>query len=178
MTQDLTFKGFNCFTAGPDDPIRKKWDSVRNNLDVLMSPIKVNLTSVEIVNRSINRIVRYTKEPDGVDVWQAPSFTWINAKGDCEDYAILKYALLLKSGLPHECLRIVVGEIAALSGNRPHAWCAVFISDVWYVMDQMFDRIIPVAEYVNWAPVATAHGDTVLGWGRQIVMSEIMGDRK
>jgi len=33
------------------------------------------------------------------DAWQTPAQTLATSHGDCEDYAILKYATLLRSGL-------------------------------------------------------------------------------
>ena len=48
------------------------------------------------MNLRINQEIRYQEEPPGADVWQTPEETWAIKSGDCEDYAILKYALLME----------------------------------------------------------------------------------
>ncbi|MCK7475348.1 MAG: transglutaminase-like cysteine peptidase [Rhodopseudomonas palustris] len=61
------------------------------------------LARVEIVNRAVNQAVRYVNDyqQHGVaDLWSAPLVTLRSGLGDCEDYAIAKYAMLVMSALP------------------------------------------------------------------------------
>jgi transglutaminase-like putative cysteine protease len=168
---DLSFAGYRSIVAGPDDPLRLKWNAVRFALDAPSIPI----APVPDLNITVNRKIVYQAEPAGVDVWQTPIQTWTKGSGDCEDFAILKYALL-KATIP---VRVVVGEIKKLGmgdldGNRPHAWCAAYLANEWHALDCMFDQIIPIGEYINWLPIAAMHDDSVVLFGRQFTMNEIL----
>jgi len=162
---DLTFPGYRSFEAGPDDQYRAKWQAVRAtfgtaSLQLTVEPL--NFPAIVNLNGNINGLVRYTPEASGQDQWQSPSDTISLRTGDCEDYAILKYATLLKSGLAEDSLRIVIGEIKSIAGNQPHAWCAAYLDGAWRAMDQKFDQLIKVADYINWLPLAAMHGETVV----------------
>ena len=172
---DLTFPGYRSFEAAPDDPYRVKWDAVRGTFsDPLES---LNLTSVEDVNLVINTAVKYTAELRGEDVWQPPSVTWTLKRGDCEDYAILKYAMLMKAGIP---ARVVIGEIKSLSvpdGRDPHAWCAAYLDVTWRALDNKFDHLIKVSEYINWLPLSSKHDASVMLYapGQTFSINERLG---
>ena len=163
---ELSFVGYRSIVAGPEDPMRVKWNAVRDSLDAPSLP----LTPISDLNQIINRKITYTGEPVGADVWQTPMQTWTSASGDCEDYAILKYALL-KATIP---VRVVVGEIKSIAGNRPHAWCAAYVANEWHALDSMFSQLIPVSEYINWLPICAMHDDSVVRFGREFTINEIL----
>jgi len=152
---DLSFPGYRSFAAGPDNPFRVKWNAVWAALDVPDSfelPA-LTLPAIGAFNESINDKIVYTPEPGGVDDWQEPARTLALGCGDCEEYAILKYATLLKSGLAEECLRLVVGEIkSTMKTNPAHAWCAAYLDGTWRALDNKFERIIEASAYLNWIP--------------------------
>jgi hypothetical protein len=171
---DLSFAGYRSIVAGPDDPLRLKWNAVRVALDTPSIP----LTPIPELNVTVNRKIVYKAEPAGADVWQTPMQTWTNGSGDCEDFAILKYALL-RATIP---VRVVVGKIKKLGmgdldGNRPHAWCAAYLANEWHALDCMFDQIIPIGEYINWLPIAAMHDDSVVLFGQQFTMNEILAGK-
>jgi transglutaminase-like putative cysteine protease len=175
---DLAFAGFRSLQAGPDDPIRLKWDAVRTSLDIpesalptVLAGVGVGLEKITDRNALINFLIVYTPEPDGADVWQTPSQTLLLHRGDCEDFAILKYALLRKWGLP---ARIVVGEIKSISGNLPHAWCATYLDGHWLALDNKFDQLIKVGDYINWLPIAAMHDAGVVRFGREFSINEMI----
>lgn len=67
-------------------------------------------TRLERVNAFVNRRVAFV--PDSVvwnqaDYWASPLETLGKGEGDCEDYAIAKYYLLVASGIPAARLRLV-----------------------------------------------------------------------
>ncbi len=173
---DLAFAGYRAFAAGPDDPMRLKWNGVRNALALTDDAASrfAGLTA-SALNLAVNRRIRYQSEPEGVDVWQKPMDTFRLGTGDCEDYAVLKYALLDKAGV---VVRLVVGEIKSIAGNRPHAWCAGHIANEWHAFDQMFDQLIPVSEYINWLPMAAMHDDQVVRFGPVFSLNEILNHQK
>ena len=59
------------------------------------------------------------------DHWSHPLETLRSNSGDCEDYAIVKYATLLAAGLSKETLKIVV--LRNRLPNEDHALVAVRI---------------------------------------------------
>jgi len=172
---DLTFPGYRSFEAAPDDPCRAKWDAVRVTFSDPLDSL--NLRSVEDVNLVINTAVKYSAELRGEDIWQPPSVTWTLKRGDCEDFAILKYAMLMKAGIP---ARVVIGEIKSLAsedGRIPHAWCAVYLDGAWRALDNKFDHLIKVSEYINWIPLAAMHDASVVLYaqGQTFSINERLG---
>ncbi|NPV19543.1 transglutaminase-like cysteine peptidase [Bradyrhizobium aeschynomenes] len=90
----------------------------------------------EIVNRGVNQAVRYVSDDQqhGLpDVWSAPLQTLRSGLGDCEDYAIAKYALLLAAGTPESDLRLLL--VRDLAVRQDHAVLAVRIDGKWLVLD-------------------------------------------
>jgi predicted transglutaminase-like cysteine proteinase len=170
---DLAFAGYRAFAAGPDDPLRAKWNGVQASLANL--PADLSWHEVSELNSLVNRAIHYLAEPSGVDIWQTPAMTWAQKTGDCEDFALLKYAALAKAGV---VVRLVVGEIKSISGNHPHAWCAAHLANEWHTLDSMFDQIMPVSEYINWLPLAAMHDDVVVRFGREFTINEILDKAK
>ena len=172
---ELGFAGYRSFAVGPDDPMRVKWDTVRDAMKLDgATATEISQKSPAALNLAVNRLIKYQAEPEGQDVWQKPSDTLQLGHGDCEDYAILKYALLAETGIP---VRLVVGQIKsieALDGHIPHAWCAAHLANEWHVLDQKFDQLIPVSEYINWLPIAAMHDDSVVLFGPVFTMNEIL----
>jgi len=78
---------------------------------------------IQRVNNLVNRI-GYKHDQFGTsqaDHWAAPS-EFIYGRGDCEDYAILKFASLMALGHSNNDLRLVVGQ---LTGIGSHAFLSV-----------------------------------------------------
>lgn len=174
---DLAFAGFRSIEAGPSDQYRIKWSAVRFALDVPASAPVLDvpaLAAIGSLNLEINRMVTYAAEPGGADLWQTPVQTLALKRGDCEDYAILKYALLTKAGIP---ARVVIGEIKNILANQPHAWCAAYIDGAWRALDNKFDQIIKVADYINWLPMAAMHDASVVRFGRQFSINDALASK-
>ncbi len=109
------------------------------------------------VNRKINQLIAYT--PDEVqyplsvmtfvtsagveieiaDVWDAPNtiLGGIKPRGDCEEYAILKYFVLKAAGFSSDDLRLLVVQRLANKADpsTAHAVLAVRFEGVWYILD-------------------------------------------
>src|SRR5204863_7188254 len=100
------------YPAGPADPLRAKWDGVRSSL-ALTADAATRFAGLNLpaLNLSVNRRILYQADPEGQDIWQTPMGTYRLGTGDCEDFAILKYALLSMANIP---VRLVVGEIKKL----------------------------------------------------------------
>jgi predicted transglutaminase-like cysteine proteinase len=90
----------------------------------------------ELVNRRVNAAVRYTSDlaQHGVpDHWSAPLATLASGRGDCEDYAIAKYAVLRESGVAAEDLRIVL--LRDTQTREAHAVLAAREGARWFILD-------------------------------------------
>jgi predicted transglutaminase-like cysteine proteinase len=67
------------------------------------------------------------------DHWSGPFETLLSNRGDCEDYAILKYAALLEAGLPKEDVKIVI--LKNVFPNEDHAAVATRVDGQWLILD-------------------------------------------
>jgi predicted transglutaminase-like cysteine proteinase len=67
------------------------------------------------------------------DHWSDPFETLRSSRGDCEDYAILKYAALLEAGIPKDDVRIVI--LKTLFPNEIHAAVATRVDGQWLILD-------------------------------------------
>jgi len=160
---DLAFPGYRAFAATPDDPLRAKWASM--SIGTMRSiAVAPNLASIGEFNLGINREIKFDdRESFEMSAWQTPQQTLTRGSGDCKDYALLKYSLLMHKAIT-AC--VVFGEIrklgmGELDGNLHHAWCAALVEDRWYALDNNADRPIPVEDYPDWTPKAAMHDQTV-----------------
>ncbi|WP_444769000.1 transglutaminase-like cysteine peptidase [Rhodopseudomonas sp. NSM] len=90
----------------------------------------------ELVNRAVNQAIRYVNDDrqHGVaDRWTSPLQTLRSGIGDCEDYAIAKYALLRAAGAGEADLKLVL--VRDLAVRQDHAVLAVRLDGRWLVLD-------------------------------------------
>lgn len=67
------------------------------------------------------------------DHWSDPLETLQSNRGDCEDYAIVKYAALLNAGFPNDDVKIVI--LKNLFPNEDHAAVATRVDSQWLILD-------------------------------------------
>ncbi len=108
---------------------------------------------VGFVNRAVNRAIRYASDLSRqglVDVWSSP-LKVIDSFGDCEDYAIAKYALLRRLGTADDDIRILlVWDQQAL---EDHAVLAVRQHGAWQMLDNRYDEIVNDADAGHLRPI-------------------------
>jgi predicted transglutaminase-like cysteine proteinase len=88
------------------------------------------------VNRAANLAIRPVSDERqwGVaDHWSDPFETLLSYRGDCEDYAILKYAALLEAGVPAADVKIVI--LKNFFPNEYHAVVAARVDGEWLILD-------------------------------------------
>jgi len=88
-------------------------------------------------------LYRYTPDPDWSDRWQSAGTTAARGRGDCEDWAIVAYAVML--GLPVDAC-IVTGTLH----GRGHAWVEFEDRGGWGLLEATtgeVDRHIRPARY-------------------------------
>jgi predicted transglutaminase-like cysteine proteinase len=88
------------------------------------------------INRAINLAIRPMSDlaQHGVpDVWSSPLATLTSGAGDCEDYAIAKFAALREVGFADDDLRLLVVRDPA--AHEYHAVAAVRLDGQWLILD-------------------------------------------
>jgi predicted transglutaminase-like cysteine proteinase len=112
------------------------------------------LAQLERVSQGVNHAVRYQSDMAHygvVDRWASPLET-LGGSGDCEDFAIAKYAILQKTGVPSTDLRIVLLRDAAI--GEDHAVTAVRTADGWRILDNRRDGVLRDGDLPNYMAVA------------------------
>jgi predicted transglutaminase-like cysteine proteinase len=110
--------------------------------------VEKNLTDRELwsvarkVNQEVNSTITYQEDKE--EHFQIPSETIKRGKGDCEDFAILKYSLLRKQGVPADRLKIIlfkrVGGGLSLGNQEDHAVLAVKRDDDTIYLDNRYSE--------------------------------------
>jgi predicted transglutaminase-like cysteine proteinase len=91
---------------------------------------------VGLINRAVDLAITPTRDEAqwGVaDHWSPPFETLQSHRGDCEDYAIVKYVALLQAGLSHEDVRIVI--LRNVLPKEDHAAVAARVDGRWLILD-------------------------------------------
>ena len=91
---------------------------------------------VGLINRAVDLAITPTRDEAqwGVaDHWSPPFETLQSHRGDCEDYAIVKYVALLQAGLSHEDVRIVI--LRNVLQKEDHAAVAARVDRQWLILD-------------------------------------------
>jgi predicted transglutaminase-like cysteine proteinase len=116
----------------------------------------------ETANRTINVAVRYTSDiaqHDEPDRWSTPVSTLSTGRGDCEDYAIAKYAVLKETGVADDDLRLVL--VRDRRAGEDHAVLAVRSGERWMILDNRYDSVVPDAEIRHFTPLYAINRDGV-----------------
>jgi predicted transglutaminase-like cysteine proteinase len=117
---------------------------------------------VGVVNRAINLAVRPTSDLAqwGVaDRWSAPLATLTSGRGDCEDYAIAKYAALVAAGFAEDDLRLVI--VRDLAIGQDHAIVTARLDGSWIVLDNRRLALVTDIEMQRVVPLFVLDRDGV-----------------
>jgi len=155
----------------PDVP--HQWVDAHDHLDVDVEPIAITPKGVAAFNAHINAEIAYRAEVRGGDDWQLPAKTWSLRTGDCEDHAILKYAVLRKSGVAEADLMLTLGKIVVGTITVQHA-CLLVRMGEWYVLDSRFDQLILPANYKTFSPIKAYVGLRGYLFSRQFIINQMV----
>ncbi len=86
------------------------------------------------------------------DYWSTP-VEFFERGGDCEDFAIAKYASLRALGVPEERLRIAI--VHDLEKDMPHAVLVVYTDSGAMILDNQNDRAEMASAVTNYRPIFT-----------------------
>lgn len=114
------------------------------------------VAKLEAVNGYVNARVRFVDDrvQFGVaDRWLPASETLARGRGDCEDFALAKRAMLRAAGVPDKDLYLVV--LKDLSRRADHAVLVVRANGRFLVLDNGTDRIVDSSDVQDYKPVLT-----------------------
>ncbi|TIW18213.1 MAG: transglutaminase, partial [Mesorhizobium sp.] len=106
------------------------------------------------VNSSINRLIAYRKDSvvyGKLDYWAKPSEILEHRAGDCEDFAILKMAALLRAGIPAQSMSLVV-----LQDRRRkffHAVLSVSTGSGAFILDSLSNNVAIDSDLPDYVPL-------------------------
>jgi predicted transglutaminase-like cysteine proteinase len=106
------------------------------------------------INRAINLAIRPMSDLaqyGEIDVWSSPLATFYRGAGDCEDYAIAKFAALSLAGISPDDLRIVVMRNTIL--GEDHAVAAVRLDGHWLMLDNLRMAMVEDSHVRNFRPL-------------------------
>jgi predicted transglutaminase-like cysteine proteinase len=113
------------------------------------------------INRAINLAIRPMSDlaqHGAADVWSSPLVTFGSGAGDCEDYAIAKFAALRHAGIAPDDLRIVIMHDTIR--GEDHAVAAAKLDGHWLMLDNRRMAMVEDAHVRNYRPtfVIDQHG--------------------
>ncbi|MDX8535550.1 transglutaminase-like cysteine peptidase [Mesorhizobium sp. VK25A] len=109
---------------------------------------------LSFINSSINRLITYKSDMavyGELDHWATPSEVLEHRAGDCEDYAILKMAALLRAGIPAQSMSLVV-----LQDRRRkffHAVVSVSTGSGNFILDSLSNLVLADTQLPDYVPL-------------------------
>jgi predicted transglutaminase-like cysteine proteinase len=106
------------------------------------------------INRAVNTMIKPVSDlaaHGSTDVWSTPFVTLAKRSGDCEDYAILKFAMLLEVGIAAENLRLLIVHDAVRSED--HAVVGVRSNGQWLMLDNRHLVLLADTQVARYTPM-------------------------
>ncbi|TJV72704.1 MAG: transglutaminase [Mesorhizobium sp.] len=109
---------------------------------------------LSFINSSINGLIAYKSDMavyGELDHWATPSEVLEHRAGDCEDYAILKMAALLRAGIPAQSMSLVV-----LQDRRRkffHAVVSVSTGSGNFILDSLSNLVLVDTQLPDYVPL-------------------------
>lgn len=131
------------------------------------------------VSTSVNAMVAYRTDEQNhgrLDQWSTPNETLRRGSGDCEDYAILKMAILARLGIPVTAMEIVV--VKDTSRRLFHAVLAVALEDRSLILDNMTNAVETDKAKRDYAPLFSLSGKANYVFGYKGGKSDLMASLK
>jgi predicted transglutaminase-like cysteine proteinase len=117
---------------------------------------------IAVINRAINLAIRpnnnLTRQQIS-DHWRAPIDTLSTGRGDCKDYAIVKYVALLEAGIAEDDVSVVI--LHNLAGDEDHAVVAVRLDGNWVVLDNRWFTLVEDFEMRRVVPLFVLNHDGI-----------------
>ncbi len=125
------------------------------------------MTQLSVVNAFFNRWqYRTDDEAYGVSEYWASPLEFMRNAGDCEDYAIAKYATLTFLGFEDEQMRIIA-LVDNNRGGRGHSVLSVNLDGTAMILDNLTDRVYAEHQQTGYAPRFAVNMDGVYMYAQQ-----------
>lgn len=148
MTKTMTdfHKIDSCLTSAQCEPATMSFVEYRRQLLLYKDSPR---TMIRVANDIVNRMM--VPQDDmaqyGVlDYWASPLESLRSLRGDCEDYVILKYALLHAAGIANSAMEMVIVREPSNHTATVHVVLSVTVNDVTYFLDNLKVGIYPANE--------------------------------
>jgi predicted transglutaminase-like cysteine proteinase len=118
------------------------------------------------INRAVNLAIRPMSDlaqHGQIDVWSSPLATFASGAGDCEDYAIAKFAALRLAGVSAEDIRIVV--MRDTIRGEDHAVAMARLDGHWLTLDNGRMAMVEDADVRNYRPLFVIDQHGVMQYG-------------
>jgi len=112
--------------------------------------------SMKDMVRGVNKLVNQTRyivdqrNWGQSDYWATP-VEFLKRGGDCEDFAIAKYAALKSLGFPEERLRIAIVQDTVK--NIPHAVLVAYTNEGAYILDNQIKTLVDAERAGRYSPI-------------------------
>lgn len=127
------------------------------------------------INRAVNLAVRAMTDEalhGETDFWASPLATFGRGAGDCEDYAIAKFAALRLAGVASDDLRILI--MRDIRGDD-HAVAAARLDGRWLTLDNRRMAMVEDAEIRNYRPTFVMDRDSIRRYAPAPTLAGIAG---
>lgn len=162
-TREIASKDISAFTKWTD--ILSKLDRVAFDTSKTAQFQNMGFNAkVNAVNNYVNQ-VRYIEDKNNFgksDYWAMPAEFFARG-GDCEDFAIAKYAMLKQLGVPEDKMRLAI--VQDKIKNIPHAVLIVYTNDGPMLLDNQIKRTSQVASVNRYKPIYSINAS---GWWRHL----------
>jgi predicted transglutaminase-like cysteine proteinase len=142
-----------CSTSARDcTPKMREWRELIASLKG--QPVKVQLATL---NKTINQMVTYADDKEifgKQDYWATPS-EFFKGKGDCEDFAAVKFWSLLELGFSNDQLRMAI--VRDTRRKIMHAVVTVETGGKSYILDSLFDHPVEQKYVLKYSPLYSAN---------------------
>ena len=136
-------------------PKMRQWRALLQSLKG--QPVKVQLATL---NKSINKMVAYADDTETFgkrDYWATPQ-EFFKGRGDCEDYAAVKFWSLLELGFSNDQLRMAI--VRDTRRKIMHAVVTVESGGKSYILDSLFDHPVEQKYVLKYSPIYSANMDS------------------
>lgn len=112
------------------------------------------IDKLSFINASINHAIAYKKDSvvyGKLDYWAKPSEILERRAGDCEDFAILKMAALLRAGIPAQSMSLVV--LQDRKRGFFHAVLSVSTGSGVFILDSLSNVVLRDSDLPDYIPL-------------------------
>ncbi|KRB31103.1 MULTISPECIES: transglutaminase-like cysteine peptidase [Mesorhizobium] len=112
------------------------------------------IDKLSFINSSVNHAIAYKKDSvvyGKLDYWAKPSETLERRAGDCEDFAILKMAALLRAGIPAQSMSLVV--LQDRKRGFFHAVLSVSTGSGVFILDSLSNVVSRDSDLPDYVPL-------------------------